>query len=563
MNNLKRKLLVLLLGLITGVLIGEVALHLMWQEPEEEINEQFKYNYLDIYEKVFRRKKVSDKYVYESVRKLMSKQIFIDPKKDLTKRIFIIGESTAQGFDLKILEDELKRVLPKFDFEIVNCGMGAYDAYRTRLIGEEIINYDPDLVIVIVGNSEFLTTRKVNRFRYQGLLSRSKIFRIITDNINPSVNIDNLPDANRYYKENLRKLFEKIKQKDIGAILCTLPVNYRYYNCTSNVELKHLVFNMLYRHFNDHSMAKKLLETLKDNKELESYIYYESGKLSDKKNQYERAYNFYRKELNSFEYTFTCPPDRNDLIRSIAKDEKIVLADIQKKFVHVAPNGLPGFDLFKDNCHVWPSAYRIYTEAIIEAVYNYNRSNKSNILASLADWQIGTMAATDYDKLSKKITEDKNGSEYRLFVLSVFKILNGVGPISIEGIDLIKQIYHINDNYFDNILSAKQSVQEELRKMIWSRVSQINPESNELWSEIYCHIGIALMQLDKKNEAIENLNESIRLNKKSFIPYVFRGILHHMANEKEQAINDFNTAAKQNSNFSWSAELTQYLDTKI
>jgi len=422
-TSMGRKLFVLWLGLVVAALLSEIILQIAWRGSPDAMNPQFNYNYLDIYKKVFRKKTVGGKVVYESSRPRMEKQVFSETKRAQTKRIFIIGESTAQQFNIPVLKEELGRIFHGTSFEIVNCGMGAYDAYRTRLIGEEIVHYEPDLVIIIVGNNEFHTTRKVNRFRYQSVLAKSKLFSVLMDLLYPPVNIDNLKDANKYYEDNLRGLFGAMHKNNVPAVICTLPVNYQYYNHLGDglVPLKALVFNLLYFHFGDDLLVEKMAQSLESQEGLGSFVDYLRGKLHEKKEQYDAAYGFYRSELNSTKFPFSCPPVRNDLIRQIVKQEKIVVADVEKRFVQFVSDGISGFNLFKDNSHVWPSGYRLYTREIINAIDQHNRTADDDILAPIVNWQIDNITPLNYSQLLKEIEQDKSGSEHELFKLVIFK----------------------------------------------------------------------------------------------------------------------------------------------
>ncbi len=563
MKPISQKLIVLSLGLLVSLVVGELALFLFWKEPVEEITPQFKYNYLDIYTEAFQKRGKGSRTRYRAVRPLMEEQFFPVLKGNKTKRIFIIGESTAQQYPVGLLHEGLKKTLPQFDFEIINCGMGAYDAYRTRLIGEEIVHYDPDLIIVIVGNSEFHSTRRVNRFRYQGFLSRFHLFKLLTDQINPPLKIDNLQEANNYYRANILKLFDTIKKQDIPAVLCTLPVNYRYYNCTKAVPLKYLVFNMMYLYFKDYALSEQMTSLLKEQKGLESYVYYQVGRLSDERKQHKKAFEYYSRQLNAFEFPITCPPLRNDLIRQLAREHNILLADVQKRFSELVPDGLPSFDLFQDNNHVWPSGYQIYTEEIIDAIIGSNRSMGTDILASADFWRYEELTPTGYDRIMQKIRKDKEGSAYRLLMLLVFSVATHNGPLSMEGIDLVKQIDSIDSSYFSTLSTVKKSVINETKSQIWVGELHAQPDSDQFWSKLHSHVGVGLMTIGKIESAKLHFNTAVELDGNSFTPFLFRGINRYLAGKKDEALDDFKTAVKKNSSFDWGKKLADYLDTKM
>lgn len=79
-----------------------------------------------------------------------------------TKRIFCLGESTMAGFPYdfnatapSLLGDLLRQQLPNTRFEIVNLGLSAVGSTIVRDFVGEILDYDPDLLILYVGHNEF------------------------------------------------------------------------------------------------------------------------------------------------------------------------------------------------------------------------------------------------------------------------------------------------------------------------------------------------------------------------------------------------------------------------
>jgi hypothetical protein len=81
-------------------------------------------------------------------------------------RIFCLGGSTVQGRPFAIetsfttwLELALEAAEPDRRWEVVNCGGVSYASYRLVPILEEVLRYEPDLVIVYTGHNEFLEDR--------------------------------------------------------------------------------------------------------------------------------------------------------------------------------------------------------------------------------------------------------------------------------------------------------------------------------------------------------------------------------------------------------------------
>lgn len=81
-------------------------------------------------------------------------------------RIFCIGDSTVQGNPWTTetsfttwLEISLNAADPSRDWDVINCGGVSYASYRMVPILEEVLRYQPDLIIVHCSHNEFLEDR--------------------------------------------------------------------------------------------------------------------------------------------------------------------------------------------------------------------------------------------------------------------------------------------------------------------------------------------------------------------------------------------------------------------
>lgn len=77
-----------------------------------------------------------------------------------TFRVFVLGESAAAGFPdpafsaSRILSAKLRRACPERSFEVINTGVTAMNSHAVRLIAKELARYQPDAVIIYMGNNE-------------------------------------------------------------------------------------------------------------------------------------------------------------------------------------------------------------------------------------------------------------------------------------------------------------------------------------------------------------------------------------------------------------------------
>ncbi|HVO72874.1 MAG TPA: hypothetical protein VMT35_02525, partial [Ignavibacteriaceae bacterium] len=77
-------------------------------------------------------------------------------------RIFILGESTVQGFPYdaniafsRILQRRLQDVFPERSIEVINLGMTAITSYTLLDFTDEILEQKPDLILIYAGHNEY------------------------------------------------------------------------------------------------------------------------------------------------------------------------------------------------------------------------------------------------------------------------------------------------------------------------------------------------------------------------------------------------------------------------
>jgi tetratricopeptide (TPR) repeat protein len=89
-------------------------------------------------------------------------EIFKKKKENNTIRIFVLGESTTIGYPYfhngsfhRWLQYRLIHVYPDKNFEIINLSLTAVNSYTVLNFAKEIVNYEPDAVLIYTGHNEF------------------------------------------------------------------------------------------------------------------------------------------------------------------------------------------------------------------------------------------------------------------------------------------------------------------------------------------------------------------------------------------------------------------------
>jgi tetratricopeptide (TPR) repeat protein len=91
-----------------------------------------------------------------------SPDYFVVPKPEGTYRVFCLGGSTTVGFPYwyngsfpSFLRDRLRKTFPDRPVEVINLGMTATNSYTVVDMARDVLDYEPDLLVVYDGHNEF------------------------------------------------------------------------------------------------------------------------------------------------------------------------------------------------------------------------------------------------------------------------------------------------------------------------------------------------------------------------------------------------------------------------
>ena len=196
----------------------------------------------------------------------MEDQVFTTPKPPGTVRIFILGGSAARGYPQPrnlaasaFLEAWLAELWPERKVEVLNLGTTALASFPQMYIVDEVLAFEPDLVIVYSGNNEFYGAHGVASVHAFGQSTLAmQVFRAwrstglghwltdVSTRRKPAESSEEgaaplmervmahaqIPPgsprraaAARNLENHLTYVAEQCVQRSVPVILCTLPVN--------------------------------------------------------------------------------------------------------------------------------------------------------------------------------------------------------------------------------------------------------------------------------------------------------------------------------------------------
>ena len=178
-NHLHQFRLMALLLALTPFLILELTVRLFsWGLPRESSDPYLGFESIH---PLFVRSAADDRYeIAENRLDFFQPDGFPVNKDSSTYRIFCLGGSTVQGRPYALetafstwLKLGLESAAPGRTWEVINCGGISYASYRLIPILEEILDYQPDLIILYTGHNEFLEERTYPHLKNPSWTSRT------------------------------------------------------------------------------------------------------------------------------------------------------------------------------------------------------------------------------------------------------------------------------------------------------------------------------------------------------------------------------------------------------
>lgn len=270
-------------------------------------------------------------------------------------RIFIYGGSTTVGVHMPKVGyvEQLKLQLVsliKMPVEIFNLGFSGFTSTDDRFLVDRTINSRPDLIIIYTSHNEFLRFQPLPYYSYilqklnfavfpkiiayftQKIVNKSPEFDTDVTSVDNTVRQEIL----KVFEDNMRAIIRKGSSKKVPTLLVT---------AVSNIS--------------DWPPVKE-----SDG----AYFYYRRGQINEKLANFEEAKKDYQLAKDLDIKPWRVLSSMNQFVRQLADKKYIYVADAEKYFEKLSPNGLVGNELIVDNVH--PSTLGKYylTLAILETL---------------------------------------------------------------------------------------------------------------------------------------------------------------------------------------------------
>lgn len=333
-------------------------------------------------------------------------QTFAMPKPKGTFRIVAFGGSTTYGHPYigrtafpAWLAQLLKTADPGRTYEAINAGGISYASYRVRRLVEELADYEPDLFVVYSGHNEFLEKRTFDAIinerpalrRLRFALHRSRLYTAVYRSVGAlkkngagktilgdslEVTLEQVGGPNLYHRDevfrrgvieefrlNIRAITRFARQRRIPLVLCTVSSNL---SGVSPFKSEHRLglspaqsaeWGTLFADAGaafsagEHALALSLLERAAAIDDRVAMLHFARGQILQSLNKGDEAREAFIRAKEEDIIPLRALEEFNAIVREIAREELVPLADVEARFRQFSPAGITGPPLFVDHVH--------------------------------------------------------------------------------------------------------------------------------------------------------------------------------------------------------------------
>lgn len=415
------RLLAIVIGLSPFLLL-EVGLRLSgWNETDEIVDPYIGFSAV---RPLFERSDGSEEYRVSPVRyPLFRPERFPARKPENGFRIFCLGGSTVQGRPYSIetsfshwLEVNLQAADPTRAWDVINCGGVSYASYRLAPILEEVLQYEPDLIILYTGHNEFLEDRTYDSIKQRpasvqaiherlSMLRSYRFLRSLFVGHDSKADSDgssrsNLPvdveaeldfrggldfyhrderwraDVISHFEFNLQRMVQLAGEANVPLILVnpvsnlsgTAPFKSEHSEGVS-AEVRRQVDALAEQGTISFDSVEEEMRRLEEWIALDpdyAALHFRLGQCQMALDRPEAA----RQSLILAKELDVCPlrilEPMHDIIRKTAKVWKLPLVDVQGMFEQASPHGIPGDSMLVDHVHPTIRAHQLIAEGLAQ-----------------------------------------------------------------------------------------------------------------------------------------------------------------------------------------------------
>jgi tetratricopeptide (TPR) repeat protein len=317
--------------------------------------------------------------------------VFLRKKPENGYRIFVLGGSTAAGWPYtnnlifsRILQKRLSDAFPDNYIEVVNTSISAINSYTLADFTDEIIDAEPDLIIIYAGHNEYYgalgvgSTQNIGNYiwikkLYLGLI-KYKTFQLIRNFIQYSTRLfGSDPKSDSDMSATLMERLVSEQNIEYGGDLYQMGIKQfeenlddilsDYENSGIPVILSELISNI-----SDQPPFKSIINS---QSESASLIYTKAKKLQwDRK--YTEAKDLFLKAKDLDALRFRASEEFNDIIHKSASQHDMIVAKMKRFFEKYSEHALVGNNIILDHLHPNIDGHFLMADVFYHEIVNTN-----------------------------------------------------------------------------------------------------------------------------------------------------------------------------------------------
>lgn len=290
-------------------------------------------------------------------------QTFRRVKPPHTLRVALVGESSVvRLLTAPMLRNRLERRYGQV--EIINAGFQGCGSERALLAAGEVLGYDIDILVVYTGHNEFISfanpatveggqeafygyTRPSGLRLFQlGSKLRYSLFPPSAKQIQSHARKYSAADKVPFYasyRDHLEGIVREARKRGVFIVFGTLAYNYEISPETSPAFGAYEAVEKL--------SDEQLTAALREHPD-EAMLDFALGARSARRGEFEKARQFIDLAMEHDQRPIRADRVINGIIRSVAEEQHVPLADVYLAVCSSMSNGLPDGHLFLDHCHL-------------------------------------------------------------------------------------------------------------------------------------------------------------------------------------------------------------------
>lgn len=468
-----------------------------------------------------------------------TKDLFLKEKPENGYRIFVLGGSTTAGFPYgnnlmfsRILWRKLQDTFPEKRIEVINTAMAAVNSYTMLDFTDEILEYEPDLILIYAGHNEFYGALGVASFESIGQsrwfiktylkIVHLRLFRLLREFISKLKSIFKRDNAN--YPEDLTAtLMERIVSEQVIPLESELYEQGKKQFISNIEEILQIaaqanvpvVLSELVSNVGDQPPFRSVkLDTFPPAKQV-----YQQAQELEAKGNYEEARKLYFRAKDLDALRFRATEDFNTIIHESVSKHKFPVVPMKRIFESHSSNGIIGNKLMLEHLHPNVDGNFLMAEGFYQMMREegyisseWDRTPIQSAAAYKKDWGI-TALDTVYGNLS--IRWLKGGwpfqpKELQNKSLTTYIPKNKVDSVALKVLvnnEIGVEAGHLTLAQYYRDRKEYQKAYQEYRALIYT-----------IPHEVMFYEGAAqmLINLNREEEAISILEESLCIIKNDF-----------------------------------------------